>query len=318
MGAIVFGAAHALPGLLLGRLLIGVGVSICLAGAFKAVATHFPAAQLPALYGLVLAGGGFGGVLSGTPAVALLAVTDRWTVCVGLALLTAATAAALFVGTPDTPERRRIGLADQLRGTRAVLASGFFWRVAPFSIVSQGTFYATQSLWAGAYMEDVSGLDPAHAAASITIVGVAMMAGSACAGVAARWASARGIGVVAFSGVCMAIFALDQMALIAGLPVPGWLVWGVFGLFGPAGALTYAVLTEVFPTEMAGRVNTTLTLLLFIAIFLFQGGIGFVVSLWPVHDGHHAAIAHRMAWSLLVLLQIAAAMPYLVRRGRTA
>ena len=117
------------------------------------------------------------------------------------------------------------------------------------------------------------------------------MAGSVLVGVAARWLSARGVSVVAFSGLCMAVFALDQIVLIAGLPVPGWLVWTIFGLFGPAGVLTYAILTEAFPSEMAGRVNTTLTLLLFVVIFLFQWGIGIVVSLWPAHGGHHAGQA---------------------------
>ena len=314
-GTLVFGAAHGLPALMLGRLLIGVGVSICLAGAFKAVATHFSAGQLPALYGLVLAGGGFGGVISGAPAVALLTVADRWTVSLGLALLTVLIAAALFAGTPDAAEpARRVSFAEQLRGTGAVLTSGFFWRVAPFSVVSQGTFYATQSLWAGAYIEDVSGLDPAAAARFITLIGLAMMAGSVLVGVAARRLSARGLGVVAFSGLCMAVFALDQIVLIAGLPVPGWLVWTIFGLFGPAGVLTYAVLTEVFPAEMAGRVNTTLTLLLFVVIFLFQWGIGIVVSLWPAHGGQHAATGHRVAWGGLVLLQLATSTLYLRRR----
>ncbi len=317
VGTLVFGAAHGLPALMLGRLLIGIGVSICLAGAFKAVATLFPAGQLPALYGLVLAGGGFGGVISGAPAVSLLTVADRWTVSLGLALLTGLTAAALFAGTPDAAEPpRRVSFAEQLRGTWLVLTSGFFWRVAPFSVVSQGTFYATQSLWAGAYMEDVSGLDPAGAARFITLIGVAMMAGSVLVGLAARWLSARGLGVVAFSGLCMTVFTLDQIVLIAGLPVPGWLVWTVFGLFGPAGILTYAILTEAFPSEMAGRVNTTLTLLLFVAIFLFQWGIGIVVSLWPAHGSQHAAIGHRVAWGGLVLLQLATSTLYVTRRLR--
>ena len=317
VGTLVFGAAHALPSLMLGRLMIGIGVSACLAGAFKAITMYFPSEQLPMLYGIVLAGGGFGGVVSGTPAVWLLTITDRWTVCVGLALLTATTAAAVLVGTPETKPDRRASFADQLRGTRRVLSFPFFWRVAPFSVVTQGTFYATQSLWAGAYMEDVLKLNPAQAARAITVIGVAMMTGSVLVGSAARWLGARGIGVVAFSGVCMAIFTMDQIALVAGLPVPNWLIWSIFGLFGPAGVLTYAILGEVFPQEMAGRVTTTLTLLLFVVIFLFQWGIGLIVSSWPVHDGHYPAAAHRVAWSILIALQLTAATRYLGLRMPT-
>ena len=42
----VFGAAHGVGAMMAGRLLIGVGVSVCLGGAFKALAQHFPAALL--------------------------------------------------------------------------------------------------------------------------------------------------------------------------------------------------------------------------------------------------------------------------------
>lgn len=43
-GAAVFGAAHGLGTMMIGRLLIGVGVSVCLGAAFKALAQHFPSA----------------------------------------------------------------------------------------------------------------------------------------------------------------------------------------------------------------------------------------------------------------------------------
>ncbi len=103
-GAVVFADAHGLPALMLGRLMIGIGVSACLASAYKVVAAHFPAAQLPVAYGIVIAGGGLGGVLSGTPAVWLLSFSDRRTVCLGLALLAVATASAIFLGTPEGAE----------------------------------------------------------------------------------------------------------------------------------------------------------------------------------------------------------------------
>ncbi len=50
-GAWVFGAAHDIGAMMLGRLLIGVGVSVCLGGAFKALAQHFPVARVARLNG---------------------------------------------------------------------------------------------------------------------------------------------------------------------------------------------------------------------------------------------------------------------------
>ena len=317
VGTLIFGAARSPALLMAARAMIGIGVSIYLAGAFKAIAGRFRPRQLPMLNGIVLSAGGLGGVLSGAPAVWIAGFADRWTVCLALAALSTLTAVALLAGPREPDDAgRRVSLSERLRGTRAVLSSRFFWRVAPFSVVSQGVFYALQSLWAGAYMQDASGLSASRAAGAITVIGLAQMVGSALVGSAARWLSGQGVGVVAFSGGCMALFMLDQIAVIAGLPVPSWLLWGVFGLVGPSGALTYAVLTEECPTAMAGRVNTTLTLLPFVAVFLFQYGIGFVVSLWPMHAGHHAAVGQRVAWSALVALQLAASLLYLSPRTR--
>src|ERR1700722_12467335 len=57
VGILIFGTGHTLPTMMVGRALIGVGVSVCLGGAFKATAQHFPAAQLTLVNGLVMAVG---------------------------------------------------------------------------------------------------------------------------------------------------------------------------------------------------------------------------------------------------------------------
>ncbi len=316
-GILVFGAASALPALMLGRLMIGVGVSVCFGGACKAIAQHFPVRQLPVLYGLVLATGGLGGVLVGTPLTAVLAHASWRHVCVGLSVLTLAAAALLMLGTPEVPEPdRRTSLAGQLRGTRAVLGSRFFWRVAPFSVATQGVFYAAQSLWAGAYMREVQGVAEPRAAFLASVIGATMMAGSVVFGFATRWLERRGLSVVDFSGLGMALFVADQVLIIAGAPVPPFLLWAAYGFFGGTGILTYAVLTEAAPVAMVGRVNTSLTLLLFVTIFAVQAGIGVALGLAAGHAGHHPATAHRLVWGALVLVQLACGAPYLARRAR--
>ena len=314
-GILVFGAAHGLATLMAGRLMIGIGVSVCLGGAYKAVSRHFPARQLPLLYGLVLAIGGFGGVLVGTPLTWALSFMTWRAACVGLALVTLAAAALLMLATPELPEPERgTSIGGQLRGTLSILRSGVFWRVAPFSAMTQGVFYAAQSLWVGAYMRDVSGLDVDRAALLVSILGVAMMAGSVGFGVAARALERRGVSLVAFSGIGMGLFVLDQILIVAGVPLPPALLWIAYGFFGGTGILTYAVLAEAVPPAMVGRVTTTLTLVLFVLIFVLQAGIGIVLGLWSSHAGHYPAQAHRLVWVALVVLELACAVPYLMPR----
>ncbi|WP_010092676.1 MFS transporter [Burkholderia ubonensis] len=310
-GAAVFGAAHGLGAMMVGRLLIGVGVSVCLGAAFKALAEHFPIGRLPLVNGLVMAVGGFGGVVVGSPLTWLLGWTSWRAVCAGLAVMTLAVAAAIWLGAPNPKQgRHQGGLVSQFKGTWHILSSRAFWKIGSFSIVTQGVFYAMQSLWVGPYLRDVAGFDAQHAARLVSVLGFAMMAGCVGFGAAARALERRGVSVHAFCGVGMALFVATQIAIVVRAPLPAAALWAAYGMFGGVGILTYAVMAGHFPAHLIGRANTTLTLVIFVLIFAFQIGVGAVLSHWPAVEGRYPAAAHLAAWSVLLVLQIASAVWY--------
>ncbi|MBR8061893.1 MFS transporter [Burkholderia ambifaria] len=310
-GAAVFGVAHDLGTMMIGRLLIGVGVSVCLGAAFKALAQHFPVGRLPLLNGLVMAVGGLGGVAVGSPLTWLLGLVSWRAICGGLSVLTIVVAAAIGFGAPEAERpRHQGGLVSQFKGTWHILSSRAFWKISSFSVVTQGVFYAMQSLWVGPYLRDVAGFDAQHAAQLVSVLGFAMMAGCVGFGAAARMLDRRGVSVQAFCGVGMALFVATQAAIVARVPLPPAVLWAAYGMFGGVGILTYAVLARHFPAHLIGRANTTLTLVIFVLIFAFQIGIGAVLSHWPAIDGHYPATAHVSAWSALLALQLASAVWY--------
>ncbi|QTO44425.1 MFS transporter [Burkholderia latens] len=310
-GAAVFGVAHDLGTMMVGRLLIGAGVSVCLGAAFKALAQHFPVGRLPLVNGLVMAVGGLGGVAVGSPLTWLLGVTTWRAICGGLAALTIVVAAAIGFGAPEAAQpRHQGGLASQFKGTWHILSSRAFWKISSFSVVTQGVFYAMQSLWVGPYLRDVAGFDAQHAARLVSVLGFAMMAGCVGFGAAARMLERRGVSVQAFCGAGMALFVLTQAAIVMRVPLPPAVLWAAYGMFGGVGILTYAVLAGHFPAQLIGRANTTLTLVIFVLIFAFQIGIGAVLSHWPATDGHYPVAAHVTAWTALLALQCASAVWY--------
>ncbi|KXU88509.1 hypothetical protein CI15_11385 [Paraburkholderia monticola] len=319
LGIWVFGAAHSLGIMMVGRLLIGVGVSVCLGAAFKALAQHFPVARLPLMNGLVMAIGGFGGVMVGSPLTWVLGFSSWRAVCVGLGVLTVAVALAQWTLAPDARETHgRASLVAQFKGTWHILRSPVFWKIASFSVVTQGVFYAMQSLWVGAWLRDVQGFEPHRAAALVSILGFAMMAGCVGFGAAARSLERRGISLYAFCGIGMALYVLTQLLIMFQAPLPASLLWAAYGIFGGTGILSYAVMARHFPPQMIGRVNTTLTLIIFLLIFGFQIGVGAVLSHWPASDGHYPALAHVTAWEILVALQVLSAIWYVLPGRRLA
>jgi predicted MFS family arabinose efflux permease len=314
LGIGVFGAAHGLGAMMLGRLLIGVGVSVCMSAAFKALAQILPVAQLPMVNGLVMAVGGLGGVVVGSPLAILLGVTDWRNICFGLVAMTLAVAAAIFLFAPEHRDgvHRKADMLTQFKGTWHILRSSVFWKIASFSVVTQGVFYAMQSLWIRPYLLDVMGLSAQYAALLVSVLGIAMMIGCVGFGVAARSLQKRGVTVYAFCGFGMGLFVLVQVLMLVRAPIPPALLVASYGVFGGTGILSYAVMAEYFPTHMIGRAHSTLTLVLFILIFGLQVGIGAMLSRWPTQGGHYPVAAHLSVWGALIAMQIASAIWYVL------
>ncbi|HRZ53358.1 MAG TPA: MFS transporter [Candidatus Contendobacter sp.] len=304
-GAGLFAASSNSTELVIGRGLIGLGVSACLMASFKAFVVWFPAARLPAVNGWVLAAGGLGALVATAPVEAALHLTGWRGVFAGLAILTVAVAAALWLAVPEqqgggTPVG---GWREQGRGVAAIFRSPVFWRIAPSSVVSQASFLAIQGLWAGPWLRDVAGLDKTAAAGYLFWVAAAMVAGFLGMGQLAYRLSRRGIPPLAVAAGGMALFMLAQLALLLKLE-PLWPLWVLFGFFGTAGTLNYAILTQAFPPALAGRVNTALNLLVFVAAFAGQWGMGAIINQWPAPGGGYAEPGYQWAFGLALAGQV--------------
>ena len=316
LGSVLYGHAHALAGLMVGRLLIGIGVSACLAGAFKALAQVFAIQRLPMINGVVMAVGGLGGVAVGLPLAWLLSLTDWRTICSGLAVLSCGAALALWLGAPrDRNSHHQGTVLAQFKGTWHILCNPGFWKVASFSVMTQGVFFAMQSLWLGPYLRDVTLMSAPRAAAMVSVVGLAMMAGCLFLGIVARSLERFGLNLYRVCGIGMLAFLLTQILIVLQAPLPDSVLWAAYGIFGGSGILTYAILAEHFPSHMIGRASTTLTLVLFLLIFVLQIAIGAVLGHWPRIDGHFPVAAHFSAWGALIALQAAGAVWYFLPAG---
>lgn len=323
-GALLFGLAHSFGVMLVGRLLIGVGVSACLGGAFKATAQHFPAGQIMLVNGLVMAAGGIGGIVVGSPLTWLLSVADWRTICIGLAALTASAAAAVWLFAPPAYDKAQgATLAEQFAGTWHILRSHAFWKLAAFSGLTQGVFYAMQSLWVGAFLRDVvfahaSAREAApRIAALISVLGAAFIVGNIAFGAWARAAQKKGVSVYLFSGITMALFVLTQLAIALRAPLSETLLWIAYGAFGGTGVLTFSILASRFPARLIGRVNTTFTLVIFLTIFVLQASIGAVLAHVSTSAGHYPAIGHQCVWIVLAVIQIFAGIWYFLPHSTT-
>ena len=305
-GAFVFANATNLAGLVLGRALIGFGVSACLMAAFKAFVIWFPKQQLPQINGFQMAAGGLGALVATSPVEAALSVTDWRGLFTILAVLTLVVAAAIFF---IVPERRTANedqsFVHQMRGIRTVFTSLTFWRIAPWATLSQATFLAIHGLWAGPWLRDVAGLDRTAVAGTLLLLAAAMVVGFVVLGTAAERLSRRGIPTMAVAAAGMGGFMGVLLLIVFQFEQWSALLWMLFGFFGTAGILPYAVLSQSFPLHLSGRVNTALNLLVFMVVFAGQWGIGAIIGQWPTTaSGGYAPSGYQAAFSITLAMQL--------------
>jgi hypothetical protein len=102
----------------------------------------------------------------------------------------------------------------------------------------------------------------------------------------------------------MLLFMVVQ-ALLMAAPV-SWAMglWVLFGFFGTTGVIAYPALAMRFPPQLAGRVSTGLNVIVFIAAFAAQWGIGAVIALYPVAAaGRYAPQGYQASFAILLAVQ---------------
>ncbi len=306
MGAFVFARAGTLTGLVIGRGLIGFGVSACLMAAFKAFVIWFPKQQLPRINGFQMAAGGLGALAATSPVESALSVTDWRGVFTLLAALTLLVAAIIFF---IVPERRTStgheAFSAQLRDMKKIVTSLHFWRIAPWATLSQGTFLAVHGLWAGPWLRDVAGFERSVVAATLLLLAGAMVVGFIVIGTAAERLSRVGISTLAVGAAGMALFMVVMIIILGNFSSGATLLWILFGFFGTAGILPYAALSQSFPLTLSGRVNTALNLLVFLSAFAAQWGIGAIIGRWPITEaGGYDPAGYQAAFGTLLVFQL--------------
>ena len=314
LGAFVFARSHTVTGLIIGRALIGFGVSACLMAAFKAFVMWFERQQLPLVNGFQMAAGGLGALAATAPVETALRFTDWRGVFTALALLTLLVALLIFWVVPDRESGgSRESLRDQLNGVAYVFSNLVFWRVAPWTVMSQATFLSIQGLWAGPWLRDVAGLSRDGTANTLFWVASAMVIGFISLGALTERLSRAGIRPMLVAGAGMLIFMGLQLLVI--LEVTAWVLplWILFGVFGTTGIIPYAILSQSFPANLSGRVNTAVNLMVFVAAFAAQWGIGSVINRWPVSaSGMYAPEGYQAAFAIMLGLQVVAFAWYLL------
>ena len=291
-GSAVFGLADSFDVAAMGRLLVGLGVSVVFVGLMRSNTHWFSERRYGSISGLTLLLGNIGSILAAGPLALLLTATSWRNVFVAMAVLSLGIAvlSALFVrsrpedaglpsvreieGKPPHPERHRHWLAD-LRG---VLSTGAVWPSFFVMFGVTGSLFAFAGLWGVPLMRDCFGLDRTAASAYTT----AALAGFALGCLVMGWLSDHlGRRKPVIVGAC-AMSVLAWLALTLLPWGPGWtgiVLYGVLGLTAGGFVVGYAAAKEVVPPGVAGMAIALVNTGLFLGAAIMQPAFGWVLDL---------------------------------------
>jgi MFS family permease len=318
-GAVLFAISQTATGLIVGRLLLGLGTSACLMAAMTAFVLWFPRDRIPMINGYQMAAGGLGALISTVPvanAAELIGWRGVFWVVAGFSIVVAG---LIFAVVPERSAEKKIGgLKAQVSGIGEVFTSPLFWRIAPLTVASQASFISLQSLWSGPWLHDVGGIARADVSDRLSIIACCMIVGFILVGSLTARLNRLGIETMRIAVIGSFIFMVVQVSLVYMGPQYPTLIWAAFGFFGTIGILGYGALSQNFAQELAGRVVTGLNLLVFTAAFVVQWGVGLIIDQWPLAViGVYAKEAYDVAFMALVGVQALTMIWYLFYRQKS-
>jgi len=310
-GSLLFALGPGPVTLTIARTVIGIGLSGGLMAAFKANALWLPAARVPLANSVVVAFGGLG-VFAATAPSDWMANHFGWrSLFYLLAAVTLVVAVVVYWlaphgnGTPEHAANAPKSWRAQLRDIGPILATPTFWGIAPMVAFVTGGFIAIQSLWTARWLTDVRLLDRGVVAGDLMAMAVTFSAGSLITGFIADWAHRRGIGLKVVMIGCFVVLAFAELGLVLNVALPAWLIVGALGLAGSGANLAYVTLGDQFGPALAGRAQTSLNLLLFLAAALIQSGIGWALDLLnAIGFGADAETRYATVLGLILVIQV--------------
>jgi sugar phosphate permease len=195
LGSAMMGLTSIFGLAIVGRVLVGIGVSTVFVSNYKLLTEWFEPRKFATMGGIFMAMGGIGVLLSTAP-LAWVSNLIGWRmtfVVVGLVSLVMAFVVYRFVfdrptdrGLPaidSSREDQRSTKVSILLGLKRVLTERRFWPIATWCFFVVGIFFALAGLWGGPFLMHVYGLSKTGAGAVLSMSAVGLVVGSPFLGI---------------------------------------------------------------------------------------------------------------------------------------
>ncbi|MBX3656298.1 MAG: MFS transporter [Ramlibacter sp.] len=298
-GCVAFSMATSFAGLLLARILCGVGVSACLMAPLTGFRRWLePAVQLRANSWMLMTGSL--GMVASTLPVQWLVPWMGWRALfwglAGLVLLSMVILAWKVPAWVSVSAQPGHGPASYA----SVWRHPYFRRMVPVGFFSYGGMIAIQTLWAGPWMVQVAGRTPTEAASGLFVINLSMLCAFWTWGLVNPLLARRGITTnrLIACGVPLSLLAIAMIIVAGGGAGAG--AWAGFCVASTFMSIAQPAVGMAFPPALAGRALSAYNLVIFAGVFVVQWGIGLLIDAFAA-TGLDVTGAYRSAMGVFLV-----------------
>ena len=313
IGTLSFALAQSFSGLLISRILIGVGVSACLMAPLTGYRIWFAENQQQRAnsWMLMIASLGF---LSSTLPVQLLLPSLGWRwLFGGIAGLILISIFLMLAFIPKWDHQKDESLENPVRqgSLSDVWKNKFFISVIPMGLFNYGGLMAIQTLWAGPWMIRVAGYTPLESATGLFWINITMLVSFFLWGYFLPRITNLGFSALKILKLGLPVSFLVMLTIIILGSKAGAFYITLFILSSIFLSVTQPAVGLSFQSHLAGKALTSFNLLIFLGTFIMQWIMGLVIDLVKTF-GFTEIIGFKAAFSFFLFLSLISYIFFLI------
>jgi MFS family permease len=313
IGTLSFALAQSFSGLLISRILIGVGVSACLMAPLTGYRIWFAENQQQRAnsWMLMIASLGF---LSSTLPVQLLLPSLGWRwLFGGIAGLILISIFLMLAFIPKWDHQKGESLENPVRqgSLSDVWKNKFFISVIPMGLFNYGGLMAIQTLWAGPWMIRVAGYTPLESATGLFWINITMLVSFFLWGYFLPRITNLGFSALKILKLGLPVSFLVMLTIIILGSKAGAFYITLFILSSIFLSVTQPAVGLSFQSHLAGKALTSFNLLIFLGTFIMQWVMGLVIDLVKNY-GYTEIIGFKAAFSFFLFLSLISYIFFLI------
>jgi sugar phosphate permease len=284
-GSLLFGMAETIDAALVGRTLIGLGVSVTFIAMLKIIAVWFEEHRFATVVGLSMLVGNFGSVLAGAPLSAMAQATGWRGVFIGVGIVSLVLGVLCWLLVRDRPQTEGSAAPSAPAFDRTVVLTGLLrvvknratWPAAFINSGISGSFFAFGGLWATPFLIQGLGMSRETATAHLSLYFAGFAIGCLLIGSLSDRMRRRKPVIIVTSH----IYGATWLVWLSGVALPLPATYALFGLMGLVTAsftLSWACAKEVNPPALSGMSTSVTNMGGFLTGALLQPAVGWIMD----------------------------------------